>query len=49
MISHHATLFAWLFPVILAAPWIVASIAYWQARPRDGFVPPSHAELSLRR
>jgi hypothetical protein len=49
VISQHTALFAWLVPVILAAPWIVGSIAYWHARPRDGFLPPSHADLSLRR
>lgn len=49
MAMRDLTLFGALLPVILASPWIAGAVLYWLARPRDGFLPPSHAELTLRR
>jgi hypothetical protein len=36
----------WLVPLVIAAPWIVAIAYYWRkARPLDGAIPPSLAEM----
>jgi len=40
----------WVVPFLFAAPWIAAILAYWRkARPRDGAVPPSAADLARQR
>jgi hypothetical protein len=38
-----------LITLLIASPWIAGSVWLWQLRPRDGAVPPSLAELALRR
>ena len=38
-----------LMTILFASPWIAGSVWLWLLRPRDGAVPPSLAELALRR
>jgi hypothetical protein len=38
-----------LMTLLIASPWIAGSVWLWLLRPRDGAVPPSQAELALRR
>jgi hypothetical protein len=47
MISH-TPLWVWGLPLLFASPWIVCSIFLWKLLPRDGFLPPSHADLVRR-
>jgi hypothetical protein len=40
----------WILPFVFGAPWIVAIAYYWpRARARDGYVPPSLAEMVRER
>ena len=47
--TNTTHLWIWAVPVVVGAPWIVASIVLWRLLPRDGFVPPSMGELARRR
>ena len=38
-----------LFTLLFAAPWIAGSVWLWLQLPKDGSVPPSMAELALKR
>ena len=38
-----------LWGLLAHLSWIVGSIVVWRLRPRDGFVPPSYAQLVTRR
>jgi hypothetical protein len=38
-----------LMTLLIASPWIAGIVWLWSLRPRDGAVPPSMAELALRR
>jgi hypothetical protein len=49
MVANHTSLWAWVLPLVLSSPWVVGSIVFWRLRPRDGFVPPSYAQLANRR
>jgi len=40
----------WPLPLLIASPWIAAIACYWRrARPRDGALPPSAAEMTRKR
>jgi hypothetical protein len=41
----HTPLWVWALPLLFASPWIAGSIFLWRLLPRDGFVPPSYADL----
>jgi hypothetical protein len=48
--TQHSHSLAWIaYPVIFGAPWLLAIAWYWRRRPRDGAIPASMAERSLRR
>jgi hypothetical protein len=38
-----------LITLLIVSPWIAAGVWLWRLRPRDGAVPPSMAEVALRR
>jgi hypothetical protein len=40
---------AWLFPFVCGAPWMVAIVYYWRRRPRDGAIPMSTADRARQR
>jgi hypothetical protein len=40
---------AMMLPLVIASPWIVGSIIFWLTRPKDGYLPPSWADLTYRR
>jgi len=35
--------------LVVSAPWIVGSIIFWLKRPKDGYLPPSWADLAYKR
>jgi hypothetical protein len=35
--------------LLLVAPWIVGIVYYWRRRPRDGWIPPSIADMARNR
>jgi hypothetical protein len=50
VVTGAALWWVWLLPVVLGAPWIAAIAWFWRrAKPDDGAVPPSAAELARRR
>ena len=46
---HTEYMYISLITILFASPWIAGSVWLWLLRPRDGAVPPSMAELALRR
>ncbi len=40
---------ALILPLVFSSPWIVGSIIFWLKRPKDGYLPPSWADLAYRR
>ena len=49
MLVHAVPAWAWVFPPLFSAPWIVACIWLWLRRPRDGEIPKSAADLARER
>ena len=49
MLVQAVPAWAWVFPPLFSAPWIVACIWLWVRRPRDGEVPKSGADLARER
>ena len=40
---------AMILPLVFASPWIAGSIIFWLKRPKDGYIPPSWADMAYRR
>ena len=38
----------WGLPVLIASPWLLATLLLWRLLPRDGYVPPSYGQRLLR-
>jgi hypothetical protein len=46
---RHTGIVLALLVLFVVTPWLAAIVYYWRRRPRDGFVPPSLADLNRSR